>query len=261
MNRNSAAWDARIFLSVIATAEGGGRSRTLAWRCVAGARRGVRDRRMSMRIGEWRVVRERPGLLRYARNDDSGASRRAEMLRRAAQGVQGPRAHGCARAVALHEPHPGSWSARTLPIRHRDGRRPVAIQDVGVALRCGRVSWRASVPKSSVRVMALVLSRRCECVSGHTSESWGCARTRAGGCCLRRRADVLPPAFFHGVSAVEQMRHTLDRCGGPRWRCVARAAKRIYTAGMEFTWSERKRSLNLQQHGLDLSMRLRCLVV
>lgn len=45
--------------------------------------------------------------------------------------------------------------------------------------------------------------------------------------------------------------HTSDRSGSPRWRGVACAAKRIYTSGMEFTWSERKRSLNLKQHGLD----------
>jgi uncharacterized protein len=34
-------------------------------------------------------------------------------------------------------------------------------------------------------------------------------------------------------------------------RRVARHTKCIYNSGMEFTWSERKRLLNLKQHGID----------
>jgi uncharacterized DUF497 family protein len=39
----------------------------------------------------------------------------------------------------------------------------------------------------------------------------------------------------------------LDRCPS----LIARDSICIYTPDMEFTWSERKRSLNLKQHGID----------
>lgn len=66
---------------------------------------------------------------------------------------------------------------------------------------------------------------------------------------LRLLGEGMAEKTCHAFASTTQVGITqvLDR----RSHHLARLTVCIYTRSMEFTWSERKRSLNLRQHGLD----------